>query len=196
MQCWLQRGDYTATEYGATDVATAIRLLNSHDWLAELAFESERNAAGMETCPPGIGFVADASRILHICPARDGTALVHYHFEESRLRVRTMPLYLRAAVILITATLAMRLLPSGDAGRSLVGAAAGVIALYLLGGLIRRIRDPWSMGFEPVLRTGLRIPWTDLNEVIRRFYAEDHSWLIEHVGRSRNPELLEKRDAV
>jgi hypothetical protein len=28
-----------------------------------------------ESCPPGIGFVGDDRRVLHICPAEDGSAL-------------------------------------------------------------------------------------------------------------------------
>jgi hypothetical protein len=39
-------------------------------------------AARTDCCPPGIGFVGDSGHILHICPNREGAALVHYQFTE------------------------------------------------------------------------------------------------------------------
>lgn len=110
---WLQRADYTSTEYDAVDAATAVRILDLHDWRAELEFEREREAAGLETCPPGIGFVADANRFLHICPGRDATALVHYHTDEPRLRLRTTPMLVGSAGVVVSAITASRFLTSG-----------------------------------------------------------------------------------
>ena len=75
---WIQRADLSATDHEPVDAETAVHLVHSYNWAAEWQLEQDRQASGLECCPAGIGFVAD-ERILHICPADDGTALVHYH---------------------------------------------------------------------------------------------------------------------
>ena len=63
---WIQQADYSATDHDPVDLTRAIHTVQSHDWQAELQLGQEREAAGWESCPPGIGFVGDG-RILHIC---------------------------------------------------------------------------------------------------------------------------------
>lgn len=89
---WIQRADFTATEEVAIDHVGAVELLSSHDWRSEWRLLREREAAGLETCPPGIGFTATRQRILHICPGDDGRALVHYHFTEPRRWLGLIPI--------------------------------------------------------------------------------------------------------
>jgi hypothetical protein len=84
MPYWIQRADFSTAEYEAVDVERAIELLTVHDWADELRLVEAPQSQGREVCQPGIGFVAAPGHILHICPARDGTALVHYHFSEER----------------------------------------------------------------------------------------------------------------
>jgi hypothetical protein len=79
---WIQRADFTSHEHDAVDVARAVELVRLHNWQAELRFKEELEASGQDACPPGIGFVAGAGRILHVCPLADGLAVVHYHFME------------------------------------------------------------------------------------------------------------------
>lgn len=38
----------------------------------------ELEASGKDFCPPGIGFVHDSGRILHICPGKE-LSMYHYH---------------------------------------------------------------------------------------------------------------------
>jgi hypothetical protein len=78
LPCWIQRADFSATDHEPVDADTAVHVVQSHDWRAEWQLEQDRRSSGLECCPAGIGFVG-GRRILHICPAADGTALVHYH---------------------------------------------------------------------------------------------------------------------
>ncbi len=80
---WIQRADFRSDEFDAVSEANAQQALKEHDWPAELDYMDELEAAGTETCPPGIGFVSDDGRILHICPERNGRAMMHYHFTSS-----------------------------------------------------------------------------------------------------------------
>jgi len=77
---WIQRADFSATDYDPIEVADGIRAFERHDWRGELDLYSELESNGAECCPPGIGFVAADGTILHICPNSDGRATVHYHF--------------------------------------------------------------------------------------------------------------------
>lgn len=91
MPYWIQRADFSSTENEAVDVERAIELVSVHDWSDELRLFESLEAAGREVCPPGIGFVASPGRILHVCPNRDGTALVHYHFLEEHRTLGFVP---------------------------------------------------------------------------------------------------------
>lgn len=76
---WIQRADFSATDYGPVDVTDAVRALEGHDWRSELDLYSELENVGADCCPPGIGFVDSSGDILHICPSGDGRAMAHYH---------------------------------------------------------------------------------------------------------------------
>jgi hypothetical protein len=123
---WIQRADFVATEYGGVDFVRAFEILKTHDWQQERRLLKEREeAAGLEMCPPGVGFTAAPGRILHICPGEIGAALVHYHFPEPRRRL----------------------------------------------GFIRST--------APTVRSNPAVPVSDLAEFLRRFYDDDHVWLVE-----------------
>jgi hypothetical protein len=77
---WIQRADFSATDYEPVDVADGIRAFERHDWRGELELQAELESDGAEYCLPGIGFLKPDGDILHICPGGNGRALVHYHF--------------------------------------------------------------------------------------------------------------------
>ncbi len=125
---WIQRADFAATEHEAIDSVRAVELLSAHDWPGEWRLLREREAAGLETCPPGVGFTAASGRILHLCPGDDGRALVHYHFAETRRRL------------------------------GFISSSAAVV------------------------RTNSTVVMAQLPEFVRRFYDDDHAWLIERTA--------------
>ena len=86
---WIQRADFSATDYDPIDVAGAIRAFDAHPWSEELILQSELEDNGREYCPPGIGFVDPDGPILHVCPTADGRALVHFHSKPSAWLLRT-----------------------------------------------------------------------------------------------------------
>ena len=91
MPYWIQRADFSSADNEAVDVKRAIELISVHDWAEELRLFDSLQSEGREVSPPGIGFVASPGHVLHICPARNGTALVHYHFAEEPKRLRLIP---------------------------------------------------------------------------------------------------------
>jgi hypothetical protein len=74
---WIQRADFSATEYDPVEVAEGVRAFETHDWRRELDLYSELEGAGAECCPPEIGFMDASGDILHICPDGNGRAMVH-----------------------------------------------------------------------------------------------------------------------
>jgi hypothetical protein len=89
---WIQRADFSATDYDPVEIGEAVRAFESHNWPRELAFFSDLERAGTECCPPGIGFVDQNGQILHICPRVDGSTMVHYHFTVSRKLLGLIPI--------------------------------------------------------------------------------------------------------
>jgi hypothetical protein len=77
---WIQHADLSAEERGVIDADAALGALEEVDWASELRHLDSLETEQRECCPPGIGFVADDGRILHICPSGSDTALCHYHF--------------------------------------------------------------------------------------------------------------------
>lgn len=128
---WIQRADFTSDEFDAVDETEARRALTGHGWAAELDLMDTREARDEETCPPGIGFIADDGRILHICPERDGRAMYHYHFKAPWRLLWLIPM-------------------SGEG-----------------------------------LRTRMDMPFSETPELITRFFANDHDWLIRHAKAER-----------
>lgn len=77
MKVWIQSADFDAREFDLNENA-AKRLFVEHDWVSEVRKQNAREEAGNEACPPGIGFVRDDGRILHLCP--DGrNSMVYFH---------------------------------------------------------------------------------------------------------------------
>jgi hypothetical protein len=76
---WIQRADFSASDHEAADSQDALRVLRNHDWREEWRLQAEREAAGREHCPPGIGFTARDGPILHVCPMVSGKSMVHFH---------------------------------------------------------------------------------------------------------------------
>jgi hypothetical protein len=75
---WIQRADFSTTDYDQVDVSTAVRAFDTHAWRDELSLQSELERGGLEHCAPGIGFVDPDGPFLHVCPTGDGLATVHY----------------------------------------------------------------------------------------------------------------------
>ena len=75
---WIQRADYSSTDFAPVDVTAALRAFASHDWSAEHALLQQLERSGRESCPPGIGFVDPNGPVLHICPGPDRHAMAHY----------------------------------------------------------------------------------------------------------------------
>jgi hypothetical protein len=91
VSCWIQRADFTASDHLARDAVGATDLLRNHDWTGEWRLAKEREAEGLETCPPGVGFTNGEGGILHVCPNDTGRAMVHYHFREQRRWLGLVP---------------------------------------------------------------------------------------------------------
>ena len=89
---WIQRADFTSEDYSTVDYKKAERVLKGHDWNAEIKKQEELEQSGKEHCDPGIGFVPDDGRILHICPDGKGKAYFHYHYYETRKILAIIPL--------------------------------------------------------------------------------------------------------
>lgn len=121
---WIQRADFCTTEHEPIDCQEAIRLLARYDWAEELAFQEALASKGIETCDPGIGFVAKEGNILHICPVSSNHAYFHYHFIAQRKLLKIFSTH------------------------------------------------------RFVVRVSREIPWTDIPEVIARYFADDHAWLL------------------
>ena len=77
MPYWIQRADYSCTNYDPVDVEGAVKAFNGHDWQEELRLQHEienrevRKFFGLfkakpDWCPPGIGFCPADKRFLHI----------------------------------------------------------------------------------------------------------------------------------
>ena len=78
---WIQRADFSSSDFGPVDVTGAIRAFTMHDWHVELDFQSQLEIRGDDCCPPGIGYHDTNGSILHVCPDSEEAALVHYHAE-------------------------------------------------------------------------------------------------------------------
>lgn len=80
MRCWVQESDFESSEFEVGSAREALQAFESHDWTSSLARQTKRESEGLETCPPGIGFVAPDGRILHLCPTSGDVAIIHYHY--------------------------------------------------------------------------------------------------------------------
>ena len=81
---WIQKADFTSEDFGAVDYKQAQVALKKFDWAKEIQKQNELEKSGNESCDPGIGFISDDGRMLHICPNGKGKAYFHYHFSKTR----------------------------------------------------------------------------------------------------------------
>jgi hypothetical protein len=65
---------------GAGEIQAAFR---SYPWTREIKSEATRQAAGEESCPPGLGISPEEGHLLHLCPTA-AHLVVHYHYNERR----------------------------------------------------------------------------------------------------------------
>ncbi len=75
---WIQSADYSSKIHPLVDANESIRMYRAHDWTKELALLSEMQAEQQDCCPPGIGFLRDDGRFLHICPDGDGRISLYF----------------------------------------------------------------------------------------------------------------------
>jgi hypothetical protein len=80
---WIQHADFESEEFGLIGRADAQTVFKKHNWKSELQQLQAREDQGKETCDPGIGFVSNDKRILHLCPQASGRVLCHYHFDST-----------------------------------------------------------------------------------------------------------------
>ena len=80
---WIQSADYSSKTHPLVDANESIRVYKAHDWTKELALLNEMQAKQQDYCPPGIGFLRDDGRFLHICP--DGTGHISVYFEPANM---------------------------------------------------------------------------------------------------------------
>jgi hypothetical protein len=81
---WIQRADFSSTDFAPVDVDAAVRAFENHDWQDELRLYAELEDERAECCPSGIGFMRKDGGILHICPEKNDVAMVHYRFAAPR----------------------------------------------------------------------------------------------------------------
>jgi hypothetical protein len=84
MPYWIQRADYSSTDFDPMTLRGARVILSTHDWPAELSYARSLEQAGTDMCPPGVGFVPGAGRVLHICPREEGSAHCFYEDPQGR----------------------------------------------------------------------------------------------------------------
>lgn len=88
---WLQHADFESEEHGLIGRRDAQRAFREHGWPKELAYKDARERERRECCDPGIGFVSNDKRILHICPQASGRIMCHYHYDSTRWRLWMIP---------------------------------------------------------------------------------------------------------
>lgn len=91
MAYWIQHSDFSAIEFDPVSADDAIRILRQLDWDTELDAMEKQTAAGKETCPPGIGFVASPGNLLHLCTTAPGKLMVHLHRAEQKRFLGLIP---------------------------------------------------------------------------------------------------------
>ena len=84
MEVWIQRHDLSHSDLHDGTIESAKRALFDFDWESELQKLDRADQPKDDVCPPGIGFVSDDKRILHIMPSRRSLSNYHYHFPERK----------------------------------------------------------------------------------------------------------------
>ena len=83
---WIQRADFSSREYPPVNLVDAEILVRFHNWQLEHAFRRSllEKVGEDDTCPPGIGFMAEGEPpcILQICPDENGSAHCFLHYAD------------------------------------------------------------------------------------------------------------------
>ena len=77
---WTQRADFKSAEHSPVDLAAATKVVESHPWSQERTLARELEAAGSDSCPPGIGFTPPDGRIFHAAAKSGGDFDCFYHY--------------------------------------------------------------------------------------------------------------------
>ena len=77
---WIQRSDYSSIELGTIDLHSGLKQFREFDWSSELQRRAKLETGGEDCCDPGMGYVSEDDRILHICPIGEGRIYFHYHY--------------------------------------------------------------------------------------------------------------------
>jgi hypothetical protein len=88
---WIQRADTSKRHFPTTDEVGAMVAFESHDWRSELLFKAQLEMEGVEFCEPGIGFVTDDGKTLHICPLTHANADYHFRFVQTKKVLGLIP---------------------------------------------------------------------------------------------------------
>ena len=89
--CWIQASDFNSVDLGHLDEEAAISAYKDHDWDTALRERDRLEELGVEFCDPGIGFVMEGGRILHICAVERNEAMSHYHYAETKRFLGLIP---------------------------------------------------------------------------------------------------------
>lgn len=77
-EVWIQSADYSTQTFPFVDAADSLRLYHAHNWRDEMIWMDELQGLQQDFCPPGIGFIKDGRRFMHIMPDGVGNILVDY----------------------------------------------------------------------------------------------------------------------
>jgi hypothetical protein len=79
---WIQRADFTSTDFEPVDLVEVEAILRDHDWRGELQLLKSLQEESEDCCPPSIG-INGADAILQLCPSADRTADCYLVMEAS-----------------------------------------------------------------------------------------------------------------
>ncbi len=80
---WIQHADFESEDLGLIGRSDAQVVFRKHNWKSELKRQQALVDKGKENCDPGMGFVSNDKRILHLCPTPSGRVMCHYHFDST-----------------------------------------------------------------------------------------------------------------
>ena len=98
MNVWMQMHDLSHADLPDGSIESATQALGEFDWDSEIQKEEQAAASGSECCPPGMGFVCDSGRILHIIPASGSRSHYHYHYPLTKKLLGFIPVTSQAIV--------------------------------------------------------------------------------------------------
>ncbi len=87
MNVWIQYHNFDYDYLGSISYNEAMTKYRAFDWETEILKGEQSKIEKKECCSPGMGFVSEDRRILHIVPMNKG-ALIHYHYPKKRRILR------------------------------------------------------------------------------------------------------------